>query len=125
MEMKKIEVNLGVGMNMFFPEPITIVIEDEVNDEPVKKKVSKPKMKETAVEWLLSMLDYNQQMLGTKEIIEQALEIEKKQMRYAYLTQFEMQCIDPKCDGLNKKGCCIPSNKPKLDSEGCLIFKNK
>jgi acetoacetate decarboxylase len=123
--MKKIEVNLGVGMNMFFPEPITIVIEDEVNDKPVKKKVSKPKMKETAVEWLLSMLDYNQQMLGTKEIIEKAKEIEKEQIRNSYLTQFEMQCIDPNCDGINKKGCCIPSNKPILDSEGCLIFKNK
>ena len=31
--MKKIEVNLGIGINMFFPEPVTIVIEDEVNDE--------------------------------------------------------------------------------------------
>ena len=82
--MKKIEVNLGIGINMFFPEPVTIVIEDEVNDEPVKKKVSKPKMKETAVEWLLSMLNYNQQMLGTKEIIEKAKEIEKEQMIEAY-----------------------------------------
>jgi len=26
--MKKIEVNLGVGMNMFFPEPVVIEIED-------------------------------------------------------------------------------------------------
>lgn len=81
--MKKIEVNLGIGINMFFPEPVTIVIEDEVNDEPVKKKVSKLKMKETAVEWLLSMLDYNQQMLGTKEIIEKAKEIEKEQINDA------------------------------------------
>ena len=123
--MKKIEVNLGIGINMFFPEPVTIVIEDEVNDEPVKKKVSKPKMKETAVELLLSMLDYNQQMLGTKEIIEKAKEIEKEQIRNSYLTEIEMQCIDPNCDGVNRKGICIPSNKPKLDSEGCLIFKNK
>jgi hypothetical protein len=37
-------------------------------------------MKETAVEWLLNMLDYNQQMLGIKEIIEQAIEIEKQQI---------------------------------------------
>ena len=42
MEMKKIEVNLGVGMNMFFPEPLTIIIEDEVNEEP-KKRGRKPK----------------------------------------------------------------------------------
>jgi len=37
-------------------------------------------MKETAVEWLLSMLDYNEKMLGIKEIIEQAKEMEKDQI---------------------------------------------
>jgi hypothetical protein len=36
-----------------------------------------------------------------------------------------MQCIDPNCDSLNRKGCCIPGDKPKLDSEGCLILKKK
>jgi len=39
-------------------------------------------MKETAVEWLLNMIDYNQQMLGIKEIIEQAKEMEREQMIY-------------------------------------------
>ena len=42
-KMKKIEVNVGIGLNMFFPETITIVIEDEVNEEPVKKRGRKPK----------------------------------------------------------------------------------
>jgi len=37
-------------------------------------------MKQTAVEWLLSMLDYNEKMLGIKEIIEQAKEMEKEQI---------------------------------------------
>jgi len=37
-------------------------------------------MKQTAVEWLLSMLDYNEKMLGIKEIIEQAKEMEKDQI---------------------------------------------
>ena len=37
-------------------------------------------MKETAVEWLLSMLDYNEKMLGIKEIIEHAKEMEKEQV---------------------------------------------
>jgi len=37
-------------------------------------------MKETAVEWLLNMIDYNQQMLGIKEIIEQAKEMEKENL---------------------------------------------
>jgi len=36
-------------------------------------------MKQTAVEWLLDSLDYNQNMLGIKEIIEQAKEMEKDQ----------------------------------------------
>ena len=43
-------------------------------------------MKQTAVDWLLDMLDYNQQMLGIKEIIEQAKEIEKEQVIDAYKT---------------------------------------
>ena len=37
-------------------------------------------MKKTAVEWLLDSLDYNQNMLGIKEIIEKAKEMEKEQM---------------------------------------------
>jgi hypothetical protein len=41
--MKKFEANVGIGLNMFFPETITIVIEDEVNEEPVKKRGRKPK----------------------------------------------------------------------------------
>jgi hypothetical protein len=45
MEMKKIEVNLGVGLNMFFPEPVTIIIEDVVNEVPAKKRGRKPKVK--------------------------------------------------------------------------------
>jgi len=38
----------------------------------------------TAVEWLLNMIDYNQQMLGIKEIIEQAKEMEKQQIFESY-----------------------------------------
>ncbi len=34
-----------------------------------------------------------------------------------------MQCIDPNCDSLNRKGCCIPGDKPRIDAEGCLILK--
>jgi hypothetical protein len=36
-------------------------------------------MKQTAVEWLLDSLDYNQNMLGIKEIIDQAKEMEINQ----------------------------------------------
>jgi len=35
----------------------------------------------------------------------------------------ERQCLDPNCDGVNRKGCCIPGDKPKLDSSGNLILK--
>jgi hypothetical protein len=38
------------------------------------------KMEQSAVEWLLNSLDYNQNMLGIKEIIEQAKEMEKQQL---------------------------------------------
>jgi len=34
-----------------------------------------------------------------------------------------MQCIDPNCDSLNRKGCCIPGDKPRIDAEGYLILK--
>jgi hypothetical protein len=37
--------------------------------------------------------------------------------------EIEMQCLDPTCDGINRKGICIPGDKPKLDSQGCLILK--
>jgi hypothetical protein len=33
------------------------------------------------------------------------------------------ECLDKNCDGINKKGVCITTGKPKLDKEGCLILK--
>ena len=33
------------------------------------------------------------------------------------------ECLDKNCDGINKKGVCITTGKPKLDEEGCLILK--
>jgi hypothetical protein len=38
------------------------------------------KMEQSAVEWLLNSLDYNQNMLGIKEIIEEAKQMEKQQL---------------------------------------------
>ena len=37
--------------------------------------------------------------------------------------EVEMECLDPNCDGINKKGVCIPRDKPKLDENNCLILK--
>ena len=33
------------------------------------------------------------------------------------------ECLDKNCDGVNRKGECITTGKPKLDEEGCLILK--
>jgi hypothetical protein len=33
------------------------------------------------------------------------------------------ECLDKDCDGVNRKGDCISTGKPKLDAEGCLILK--
>jgi len=43
----------------------------------------------TAVEWLLDSLDYNQQMLGIKEIIEQAKEMEREQIIKTYWASYK------------------------------------
>ena len=41
-------------------------------------------MEQSAVEWLLDSLDYNQNMLGIKEIIEKAKEMEKEEIENAF-----------------------------------------
>jgi hypothetical protein len=33
------------------------------------------------------------------------------------------ECLDPTCDGVNRKGECITTGNPKLDSDGCLILR--
>jgi hypothetical protein len=81
-------------------------------------------MKQTAIEWLIEQWPILESQIPER-ILNKAKEIENEQIRNSYLTEIELQCIDPNCDGINRKGICIPSNKPKLDSEGCLIFKNK
>jgi len=40
---KEIEVNLGIGLNMFFPETVKIIIEDDHKEEEPKKRGRKPK----------------------------------------------------------------------------------
>jgi hypothetical protein len=37
--------------------------------------------------------------------------------------EIEMECLDPNCDGIDKKGVCIPGDKPKLDSSGFLVLR--
>ena len=33
------------------------------------------------------------------------------------------ECLDKNCDGINKKGECITTGKPKIDEDGYLILK--
>ena len=33
------------------------------------------------------------------------------------------ECLDKDCDGVNRKGSCISSGKPKLDENGCIILR--
>jgi hypothetical protein len=33
------------------------------------------------------------------------------------------ECLDKNCNGINKKGECVTTGKPKLDSNNCLILK--
>ena len=56
------------------------------------------------------------ELLGKFQSLQQPTEIE---------VEIEMECLDPNCDGIDKKGVCIPGDKPKIDSKGCLILKNK
>lgn len=72
-----------------------------------------------------SMRDYDSE--DDNEPFEFAEESEKKFIQSLQQTEWEveveMQCIDPNCDGINRKGECIPGDKPKLDADGCLILK--
>lgn len=53
MEMKTIEVNLGVGMNMFFPEPIRIVIDDTFEKRYKKYKKFTKTLEEPDYDYLI------------------------------------------------------------------------
>jgi hypothetical protein len=33
------------------------------------------------------------------------------------------ECLDKNCDGINRKGECITTGKPKHDTDGCLTLK--
>jgi hypothetical protein len=65
--------------------------------------------------------------VGFKLGFKKALELMKHRLseETEWDVEIERQCLDPNCDGINRKGCCIPGDKPKLDSEGCLIIKKK
>jgi hypothetical protein len=56
-------------------------------------------------------------------IDENLMTLKLKQQPTEIEVEIEMQCLDPTCDGINRKGICIPGDKPKLDSQGCLILK--
>ena len=62
---------------------------------------------------------------GFKVGFQKALELMKH--RLSEETEWDVEiveeCLDKNCDGINKKGECITTGKPKLDKEGCLTLK--
>jgi hypothetical protein len=93
------------------------------------------KPKKIEVDWVLKILNESSNTFkiilttdqdliadGVQAIDDEFLEWFVKNPSCEYV-EFEMQCLDPNCDGVNKKGVCIYGNKPKLDENGCLILK--
>ena len=77
-------------------------------------------MKQTAVEWLLDSLDYNQNMLGIKEIIEKAKEMEKTQM----IEFFDDGCFET-CYALYVDEIFDPKEKGKEIYDLTFKYKSK
>jgi hypothetical protein len=54
----------------------------------------------------------------------QAIEEQEPNKTIWYVEIIE-ECLDKDCDGINRKGDCITTGKPKLDADGCLILKKR
>ena len=65
------------------------------------------------------------QRIGFVKGFQKALELIKHRLpeETEWDVEIERQCLDPNCDGINRKGNCIPGDKPKLDADGYLILK--
>lgn len=68
----------------------------------------------TNEEWKDLFIERVTASITSYETLKQPTEIE---------VEILMQCIDPNCDSLNRKGCCIPGDKPRINAEGYLILK--
>ena len=55
----------------------------------------------------------------TKDLFDEYQSLQQKE----WDVEIVEECLDKNCDGINKKGECITTGKPKLDKEGCLILK--
>jgi hypothetical protein len=60
--------------------------------------------------------EYTETLNGLVQSLQQPTEIE---------VEIVEQCLDPTCDGINRKGECVTTGKPKYDTDGCLILKIK
>lgn len=52
----------------------------------------------------------------------QAIE-EQESNKTIWAVEIIEECLDKDCDGVDRKGDCITTGKPKLDADGCLILK--
>jgi hypothetical protein len=60
--------------------------------------------------------EYTETLNGLVQSLQQPTEID---------VEIVEQCLDPTCDGINRKGECVTTGKPKYDTDGCLILKIK
>ena len=78
----------------------------------------------TAMLNAIEMTDFQKEQFRKDNDYHIALDIiQSLQQPIEIEVEIEMECLDPNCDGIDKKGVCIPGDKPKLDSDGCLILK--
>lgn len=116
------EKQFKLGYRMAFREALSILGDKKFSEEDMKRAWLGGTNAGAEFE---SMRDYDSE--DDNEPFEFAEESEKKFIQSLQQTEWdvevERQCLDPNCDGINRKGCCIPGDKPRMDSEGCLILK--
>jgi hypothetical protein len=102
--------SMAVG-KLCFQKALKILGDNNFSEEDVinsvlygmQKGLDIVKVPETDNDWVINYIKSLQQTEWDVEIIE--------------------ECLDKNCNGINKKGDCITTGKPKLDEDGCLILK--
>jgi hypothetical protein len=66
---------------------------------------------------------FNKQYLFPESIYQETTTKCKSLQPTQWDVEIVEECLDKNCNGINKKGECITTGKPKLDSNNCLILK--
>ena len=97
---KKDYWKIRAGFMVGFQKALELIGDKKYSEEDVRKA-----------------MDLNRKSLWTQDESIQSLQ----------QTEFDVEiieeCLDKDCDGVDRKGDCITTGKPKLDAEGCLILK--